>query len=277
MIAWFESFPLIPGAIVVIGGFVLFSLALARLASRISPAELLLEHNELTGFVFAVVGVIYALVLGFVMVGVWERFESAESRTFDEASSLTAVYRDAGSFANAVLLRDEVRTYVEAIIHVGWPDMQAGRHSLPTAHAAEELARDVERTPLRDTREAALYPLMVAALDEALLDRDARLALDTHGLYGIMWWTVFIGGFVTIAFTYLFGFRRTVMQTAMVGTLAFLIGLVIFLTMSLDYPFRGAVYVAPEAFERALRVFGQIDATDPLTVHTRAASRNARP
>ena len=277
MIAWLESLPLIPGAIVVIGGFVLFSVLLARLAARFSRPELLLEHNELTGFIFAVVGVIYALVLGFVMVGVWERFEAAESRTFDEASSLTAVYRDAGLFANAALLRRDTRRYVEAIINIGWPDMQAGRHSFPTAQDAEALARDVERTQPRDAREAGLYPLMVTALDEALLDRDARLALDTHGLYGIMWWTVFVGGFVTISFTYLFGFRRTVMQTAMVGTLAFLIGLVIFLTICLDYPFRGAVYVAPEAFERALHVFGQIDLADPLIVQTRAASRKARP
>ncbi|MGC2129376.1 MAG: hypothetical protein WA629_04675 [Candidatus Aquilonibacter sp.] len=265
MIAWFESLPLIPGAIVVVGGFVIISILLARLAAHVARPELLMAHNELTGFVFAVVGVIYALVLGFVMVGVWERFEAAEARTFDESSSLTAVYRDAGSFANATLLRSDVRTYVEAIIHDGWPDMQAGRHSFPTAISAEVLAREVERTRLRDGREAALYPLMASALNEALLDRDARLALDTHGLYGIMWWTVFVGGFVTIAFTYLFGFRRTVMQTAMVGTLAFLIGLVIFLTMSLDYPFRGAVYVAPEAFERALHVFGHIDTADPLS------------
>ena len=269
MIAWFEGLPLVPGAIVVIGGFVIVSILMARLAAHFARPELLLEHNELTGFVFAVVGVIYALVLGFVMVGVWERFEAAESRTFDEASSLTMVYRDASSFSDGALLRRDVRMYVDAIVRVGWPDMHAGHHSFPTAHAAEVLARDVERAQPGDAREAALYPLMVTSMDEALLDRDARLALDTHGLYGIMWWTVFVGGFVTIAFTYLFGFRRTVMQTAMVGTLAFLVGLVIFLTMSLDYPFRGAVYVAPEAFERALHVFTQIDATDPLTKQTR--------
>jgi hypothetical protein len=59
------------------------------------------------------------------------------------------------------------------------------------------------------------------------------------------------------------------MQTAMIGTLALLIGLVIFLTMSLDYPFRGAIRVGPEAFERALTVFDQIDVADPLRTQTR--------
>jgi hypothetical protein len=84
-----------------------------------------------------------------------------------------------------------------------------------------------------------------------------------------MWFVVLAGGFITIAFTYLFGFRQTVMQTAMIGTLALLVGLVIFLTMSLDYPFRGAIRVGPEAFERALTVFDQIDVADPLRTQTR--------
>jgi hypothetical protein len=110
---------------------------------------------------------------------------------------------------------------------------------------------------------------MLERTSEAALDRDARLTEDSTGLNGVMWFVVLSGGFITIAFTYLFGFRQTAMQTAMIGTLALLIGLVIFLTMSLDYPFRGGIRVGPEAFVRALTVFDQIDAADPLTAHTR--------
>ena len=41
---------------------------------------------------------IYAVLLAFVTIGVWERFEAAEARSYDEAAALTAIYRDAGSF-----------------------------------------------------------------------------------------------------------------------------------------------------------------------------------
>jgi hypothetical protein len=264
-IGWFEALPLGLGAIIVIGGFVLISLVLARVVARIVRPDLLIEHNDLTGFIFAVVGVIYAVVLGFVVIGVWERFEAAEDRTFDESSSLTIVYRDASAFANGALLRGDLRDYVETVIHVGWPALENAKHSPKAARSAETISREVNRTQPVNARQVALYPLMVSAMDEALIDRDARLALDANGLNGIMWSTVYAGGFITIAFTFLFGFRRTVMQTAMIGTLALLIGLVIFLTMSLDFPFQGAVRVGPEAFERALLVFDQIDAVDPLS------------
>ena len=264
MIGWFENLPLIPAAVVVIGGFVALAIVFSRLAGRFIPVELLREHNELTGFIFAVVGVVYAVILGFVAVGVWERFVAAEDRTYDEASNLIAIYRDAGEFGNGARIRREARAYIENIVHLGWPVLEYGKGSLETTGGAETLARDVEHTQPRDAREEALYPTMIAALDEAMLDRDARVAEDANGLNGIMWVVVYAGGIITVAFTFLFGFRQTAMQTAMVGTLALLIGLVIFLMLSLDYPFRGTIRVGPEAFEHAAHLFDRIDAIDPV-------------
>lgn len=259
VIGWFEDLALGPAAVLVIGGFVLVSLLLARVVRALVPNELLREHNELAGFIFAVIGVIYAVVLGFVAVGVWERFVVAEDRTYDEASSITAVYRDAGSFSNWQLLRRDLRMYVHYAVDVGWPAMETGKE-LPDTMSAERLSRDVHHTPVHDMREAAVFGHMIERTSEALLDRDARITEDASGLTAVMWVVVFVGGFITIAFSYLFGFQRSVMQTVMIGTLALLIGLVLFLTMSLDYPFRGAIRVGPDAFERALTNFGQIDA-----------------
>jgi len=263
VIAWFEDLPLVPGAILIIGGFVLLSLLFARVVRAIVPNELLREHNELAGFIFAVIGVIYAVVLGFVAVGVWERFVVADDRTYDEASAITAVYRDAGSFSNWQSLRRDVRTYVRDATEVGWPAMEQGK-PLPDTMSAERLSRDVHHTPVRDLRQSEVFAHMLERTSEALLDRDARVTEDASGLNAIMWIVVFAGGFITIAFSYLFGFQRTVMQTIMIGTLALLIGLVLFLTMSLDYPFRGAIRVGPDAFERAITNFDQIDA---VSVH----------
>ena len=263
VIGWFEDLPLIPGAILIIGGFVLLSLLLARVVRAVVPNDLLREHNELAGFIFAVIGVIYAVILGFVCVGVWERFVVADDRTYDEASSVTAVYRDAGSFTNWTVLRHDLRSYVRYAVDVGWPAMEQGK-DLPDTMSAEHLSRDVHHTPVHNLREAEVFGHMLERTSEALRDRDARVTEDASGLNAVMWSVVFVGGFITVAFSYLFGFQRSGMQTVMIGTLALLIGLVLFLTMSLDYPFRGEIRVGPDAFERALVNFDQIDA---VSVH----------
>ncbi|HTU70546.1 MAG TPA: hypothetical protein VMF11_09530 [Candidatus Baltobacteraceae bacterium] len=264
MIAWFEALPLFSGAVLIVGGFVALSLLFARLVGRIARPDVLREHNDLTGFIFAVVGVVYAVILGFITVGVWDRFQAAEARTYDEASSLISVYRDASGFSNGTLLRHDVRSYVINVIDRGWPALENAREGTLTGISGEILARDARRTPLRNERDAVLYGHMLGEVSEALLDRDARLSEDSTGLNGVMWFVVLAGGFITVAFTSLFGFRQSAMQTAMLGALALLIGMVIFLTMSLDFPFRGAVRVEPHAFERAQRVFDQVDAADPV-------------
>jgi hypothetical protein len=78
------------------------------------------------------------------------------------------------------------------------------------------------------------------------------------GINGIMWAVLIAGAVVTVGFTYLFGFKQTIMQQLMIGSLSILIGLVLFLTVALDYPFKGGIVVQPEAFENALWVFRAI-------------------
>ena len=58
--------------------------------------------------------------------------------------------------------------------------------------------------------------------------------------------------YVTVAFTYLFGFDRTIMQQLMIGGLSLMVGLVLFLVVAMDYPYRGSISVEPEAFRALL-------------------------
>lgn len=258
-VAFFESLPLPLAAVSVVGGFVIVSVALARLVHRFGPREMMREHNELTGFTFAVVGVIYAVLLGFIAIGVWERFTSAEENTFVEASGLMAAYRDASAFPEAARIRSDLRAYTRNIVVRVWPAMHEAQERTLNDSRAELLAKEIAEVRPRDERESSLQQHMIASIASSYAAREQRLTEDATGLNGVMWTVVIIGGFITVAFTYLFAFKDSMMQTAMIGTLALLIGLVIFLTMSLDYPFRGAISVSPEAFERALVTYDTID------------------
>lgn len=257
----FESLPLWAGAIIVVGGFTVLSVLLARLTQRLFRREVLIEHNDLTGFIFAVVGVIYAVLLGFVAIGVWERFAAADEATYAEAGNLTIVYRDAGAFRERDLIRKDLRAYVADVSGPEWAAMQRGDTSRVVRSQAERLAFEVNHATPDSAKDDDLRRQMIDAMSEALMGREHRLAVDATGLNSVMWAVVILGGFITVTYTFLFGFRVTHMQTAMVGILALLIGLVIFLTMSLDYPFQGSVRVRPDAFEQTLATFDAIDQT----------------
>lgn len=253
-----QHLPVYVTGLVVVGGFLFVSLVLGNLVVRLAPHSVREEHNDLAGFILAVVGVIYAVLLAFVAIGVWERFEAAEARTYDEATNLTIVYRDAGSFANGESLRAALRDYVGHVIDDEWPEMEHGGRSKEARLLLESVEADVRGLKADSPEKVNIQARMLDAMDRALEDRDARISEEATGISTVMWVILLIGAFVTVCFTFLFGFKQSIMQQLMIGSLAILIGLVLFLIVVLDFPFRGGVTVGPEAFENALWVFGTI-------------------
>lgn len=258
MLEWLQSAPPSVAGPVIVGGFVAVSLVIAFIIDRIAPRQMRIDHNDLAGFILAVIGVIYAVLLAFVTIGVWERFQVAESRSYEEAAALTSVYRDAGSFAERPKVRAAIRTYVESLLADEWPRMQRGEESSRADAQIERIDAMVRALPVTSQSRQDVHDQMLAELTVALGDRDARLSEDATGINGLMWSVLVIGAFVTVAFTSLFGFRRDVMQYVMIGTLALLIGLVLFLAIAMNYPYRGAVTVEPKAFHTALKTFDAI-------------------
>ena len=69
------------------------------LVRRLVGLERLVTNNEVAGFKFAVVGVIYAVLLGFAVIAVWEKFRDAEAAAGREASAVIAVHRLSGALS----------------------------------------------------------------------------------------------------------------------------------------------------------------------------------
>lgn len=258
MIAWLESLPTVLAGIAVVGGFVVIALAIGYLVATSTSREIRTAHNDRAGFILAVIGVIYAVLLAFIAVGVWERFHLAESRTYEEAGAIATAYRDAGSFTEGVRLRATLQAYVRSVIFHEWPRMAAGERSQISNELLEDADRQVRSLAVSSARLADIHQQMLAAMDTALMDRQTRLTIDSGGISSIMWTVLILGAFVTVAFTYLFGFDQTLMQELMIGGLSFLIGLVLFLIMALDYPFRGSISVEPEAFRSLLETLNAL-------------------
>ncbi len=48
-------------------------------------------HNDVFGFVYAVVGVAYAVLLGLIVVGLWTTLDEAQANTFTESDAVLAI------------------------------------------------------------------------------------------------------------------------------------------------------------------------------------------
>lgn len=258
MEAWLESLPTQGAGAVVVGGFVLLTVLIGIAVDRFAPRRVRIEHNDLAGFILAVIGVVYAVLLAFVTIGVWERYQQAEERTFDETAMLAVAYRDADLFPRGHELRATIREYAETVIQDEWPQMQRGEQSARADKLMERIDRIVRSLPVKSAGQQDVHDQILVAINFAQNDRDTRLSEDASGINGLMWIVLVTGAVITVAFTFLFGFKHDGMQVLMTGSLALLIGLVLFLTVALNYPYRGGISVQPDAFHAALHEFNAI-------------------
>ena len=111
--------------ILLVGAMVLLAVAGSLLARRWVGAEVLKLNNEVAGFIYAVIGVVYAVLLGFTAIIVWEQYDKAKAVVEQEANELADLHRDAQTFPDEVRreLETRLRTYARLVAEKEWPAM----------------------------------------------------------------------------------------------------------------------------------------------------------
>jgi Na+/proline symporter len=79
--------PLWLAGLVLVGLTTLIAMMGPLVIRRRMSLDVLRTNNEVAGFKFATVGVIYAVLLGFTVIVVWEKFNDAENNVALEAGA----------------------------------------------------------------------------------------------------------------------------------------------------------------------------------------------
>src|SRR5689334_9370743 len=91
MTFFLTTLPLWLSAIILIVPTTLLAMAGPVIVRRYIKVDQLRTNNEVAGFKFATVGVLYAVLLAFAVVVVWEKFNQAESEVAKEAGAAATV------------------------------------------------------------------------------------------------------------------------------------------------------------------------------------------
>src|SRR5215475_2274387 len=95
-----------------------------------------LSHNDIVGYYFGAVTVLYGITLGLLMVDVYNTFSETEGKVDREAGALAALYLDVSQYPDPyrARLEDDLRKYTRQVIDVAWPQQQNG--IIPTGNVA---------------------------------------------------------------------------------------------------------------------------------------------
>ncbi len=237
---------------------VLVAVAGLALVQRLVPSERREGQNDVAGFIFAVLGIAYAVLLAFVVIAVWQDYETAQTNVESEAHELAGVYFLASRFPEGqrTHLQDLIGRYARVVVEQEWPMMERGQ----TSERADSLVGRLRSTILgfdpHTKGEQVLYERGLTQLHDAADARRSRLLEVREGIPDLLWVVIVVGGVITVSFTYLFGLKSNVAHALMVAALTLVICGILFTIGEFDYPFSGVVEIRPDAFREVLRSFG---------------------
>jgi Na+/proline symporter len=105
--------------VLVIGGICLISLGGLEVVERLVPAQTRQQHNDVAGFIYAALGVIYAVLLALVVIAVFEGFQAANDTVEQEANALAEIAWLGNRLpeAEGTHLQELCRSYAEEVVH----------------------------------------------------------------------------------------------------------------------------------------------------------------
>jgi len=212
------------------------------------------EHNDIAGFVFGTVGVIYAVLLAFIVVTVWSEYTDTEKNINLEASHIVDIYRNADAFPDSI--KNEIHTaclqYLNNHIEYEWSAMKKFSTS-EEANASFIKLWQIHQAYIPQTDfENLWYAESVKELNVLGDARTHRINAINYNIAPFMWFVLIMGAVITIGISYLFGTMNKWAHLIMIIGLSTSICMVLVLVESLVHPFSGIIKIAPDAFIIAL-------------------------
>jgi hypothetical protein len=243
--------------------YILFALIPAAIAvvvhdqfRRIVRPEDLIPHHEVAGFLVAVVGVLFAVVLAFLVAEAWGTFDSAQSTADGEAGEV------AETFASAAVLPEPTRSTVKHLLadyafevrDVEFPmlvrrdqDMRA-RRELVGAFAAVVALEAPKNAPVAVAlQESTRQQLVLTNLHGLSEKRRQRLLDAARNIPGDLYLALGIAWLILTAFVFLFGCARA-LQLTMTGLITAIVGLLFAVVVEFDMPYSHGIRVSTEAW-----------------------------
>ncbi len=167
MLLFLCELPLWASAILLVVAPTMIAMCGPLLVRRQVDLARLTTNNEIAGFKFATVGVIYAVMLAFAVIAVWEKFSEAEGMVTKEAGAAATLYRlAAGPEPEAAAAKAALNNYLKLAIDRDWPLMAKEKGSRDVTRALDGLYAAILRLPETGLRKSASFGEMLKQLDE---------------------------------------------------------------------------------------------------------------
>lgn len=235
----------------IVGLTVLLAVSGIFTARKLVGHHSLKPNNQVADPMLQVIGTLYAVVLGLLVVHAMQRFEEARVNAEAEALAL------ADNFRLATVLPEEVRKplqenslkYARIVSEQEWNQMRDEEFCDAGWEVVDKLWWDVVSFTPTTEQEKFIYPELLSSAKQLNDHRRTRLVTGRSRVPVTLWVVLILGAVVTIMFTYSFGLESVKAQVYMTALVATILSLNLYLWAAYSNPFSGALRLSAAPFE----------------------------
>ncbi|HEX3788415.1 MAG TPA: hypothetical protein VHW44_11185 [Pseudonocardiaceae bacterium] len=241
------------------GAALVVTLGGAVAVHRFLPHHSRKSYDEVNGVFFATIGVLYTVLLAFVVVAVWEDYDTAKTNTYTEANAIPGLYYSATLFptANQVAIQNATVAYARDVVDDEWSLLATGGESPKVDADASAMRKALLQLPVQTLQQQAIYSSMIDRVNTINSSRRQRISDTDPSIPGFFWVGLLTGAALLVLLGLFFGVPRLVPHLLMLVVLVVIVSGSLFLAYLMEQPFRGPMGLEPAAFEISLVQMGQ--------------------
>jgi Protein of unknown function (DUF4239) len=198
------------------------------------------ETPDVIEYMTMMVGVVYAIVLGLAIAGVWEARNGAQDSVRAEAQALHEIDERVQAYAPTARdrAREDVDAYVSYVVHKEWPVMlKRGELTDHGAELLDKVREDLTSYQPRNDQEAQSYQPLLDQVGAADTARNTRGQNADDTMPGVVWFGLIAGALVAVGLIFTLQIRRSPRELLLAGLYSALIAFLLFLIWDFNSPF----------------------------------------
>ena len=206
-----------------------------------------LAHNDVVGPNVSVIGTTYAVLIAFMLSGVWTNLQAARLNAEQEANNLVNIFRFAYQLPadSRTQIQALARGYCSAMISEEWPAMERQSQSSTAHKITQQLWHALTAVQPRNASEQTVMDHSLSELTGMTEHRRIRLLQSRQRLPALLWAVLVVGGIVTVGSTCLFGVDNFKLHMVQVFEISFLLSLMLVAIASINCPFEITLVPSP--------------------------------
>ncbi len=213
------------------------------------PRTLHAQPNTFLYVLIQVVGINYAVLLGFVVITLWNTFDSIKKVTATEANHLSLMTVDSSMFPPPVQndIVNAIGEYIQDVVHDEWETMKWGQQSQQAFESYSRLIKRIQDYTPQTEVEKSFYSRFIDDLRDAYKNRRLRIMSLSSSLLPSLLFILIFDAVLILVLVSLIDNKKYHVHFFLTLTLGWILFFNIGLVIVFEYPFSTSI-VSSEPF-----------------------------